>query len=60
MSYNITIYKRPDGVEEQTTTFPDGSTLVYLNGILQTPAGYSPAPQTPRWRKWYAWRYVRF
>lgn len=59
MSYNITIRKLPNGIEEQTTTFQDGSTLVYLNGVLQTPGGYTPAPQTPRWRKWYAWRPVR-
>lgn len=59
MSYTITIKHLPDGTEEQTTTFMDGSAIVYLNGVLQTPADYSPTPQTPRWRKWWAWRPVR-
>lgn len=59
MSYTITVFKRPDGIEEQTTSFPDGSTIVYLNGVMQTPAEYTPVAQTPRWRRYYAWHPVR-
>lgn len=56
-----TIIQLPNGIEQQTTTFQDGSTLVYLNGVLQTPGDYSIARkiETLPWTKWWAWHPVR-
>ena len=56
-----TIVKLPDGREQQTTTFIDGSTLVFINGVLQTPGNYGPARkiEISEWKPWWAWRPVR-